>query len=81
MGKLDQVVAIKIINKLESQQATNLKMVRTELRVLELLKGKPNVVQMRDTIQTKRNIYIVTDLCEKGTIADLIKQKRKIAEE
>ena len=58
-----QAVAIKIVSKEEAQKSQNSKLVEAELKFLERLKGKPNIIQVHSTIRTKNNVYIITDLC------------------
>lgn len=73
-------MAIKIISKAEHCKFDNISMAEAELHVLQELSGQPNILQLHFNTQTKNNIYIVTQLCEKGSLADVIKLHSKIPE-
>ena len=42
--------------------------------------GLPHIIQVQHTTQTKNNIYIVTELGQKGSLADILKQHGKLIE-
>lgn len=52
-------MAIKVVNKAHQKYA-NKEMVDAEVRFLQDLKDGANILQIKNTIQTKNNIYIVT---------------------
>lgn len=55
-------------------------MAEAEMQVLQQLAGRPHILQLYYTTQTKNNIYIVTQLCQKGSLSDVIKHHSKLPE-
>ncbi len=74
-------MAIKVIPKVEHCVQENLKMAETELKILQELSGKPNIVMLYFTTQTRNNIYIVIQLGQKGSLSEIIKQQGKLPED
>lgn len=56
-------------------------MAETELKILQELSGKPNIVMLYFTTQTRNNIYIVIQLGQKGSLSEIIKQQGKLPED
>jgi len=61
-------VAIKVISLQEGQREGHLEVAYAEIDVLKRLKGHNNIVQLKNAIETKNNVYIITELCDKGTL-------------
>ena len=56
-------------------------MAENELKTLQELSGAEHILKLFYSTQTRNNIYIVSQLCQKGSLADIIKQKGKLPEE
>lgn len=57
-----------------------LEMARAEIKALKMLKGSQNVLQLKEVLETRNSMYIITELCEKGTLRDALVQQRKFPE-
>jgi serine/threonine-protein kinase len=44
------------------------------------LKGRENILELKQALQTKNSIYIVTELCSRGTLRDLLVSQRRLPE-
>ena len=40
-----------------------------EISTLNMLKGCPHILQIKGAVQTKNNIYLVTEFCREGTLS------------
>lgn len=47
--------------------------VKTEIRILNLLSGQPNIVQIKDAYEDKKSVHIVMELCDGGELYEKIK--------
>jgi serine/threonine protein kinase len=56
-------VAIKVISLQQDLREGHLEVAYAEIDVLKKLKGHKNIVQLKNAIETKNNVYIVTELC------------------
>lgn len=57
-------MAIKVIPRTPEQ----INMAECEIRTLTQLQGTPYILQLKHALQTKNSIYIITELCEGGTL-------------
>jgi serine/threonine protein kinase len=55
-------------------------MARAEIKALKMLKGSQNVLQLKEVLETRNSMYIITELCEKGTLREALAQQRKFPE-
>ena len=71
--------AIKIIPKKSSHQtlATAESLFTREISILEELQGHPNILQLFDHRETKQNFYIITQLCNGGSLMKRIQTHEK----
>ncbi|CAI5468202.1 unnamed protein product [Closterium sp. Yama58-4] len=53
---------------------------RREVMVMQLLKGHPHVVEMKETVEDDTHVHIVMELCRGGDLFDRIKQRRRYEE-
>eukprot|EP00755_Sulcionema_specki_P010567 Sspe_Gene.46817::Locus_23517_Transcript_2_2_Confidence_0.667_Length_3173::g.46817::m.46817 len=65
-----QLVAIKRLS-VESLTPEHIRSIRTEIDLLRSL-AHPNILQYVDAKQTSRNLYIVTEYMDGGSLADLL---------
>ena len=56
-------------------------MAENEIRHLQALRGEPRIVGLKQVIQTNNTVYLITELCEKGSLHDLIKREGRLPEE
>lgn len=73
-------MAIKVVNKAAHKCSELIAMAEVEIKCLQLLRGSANILQIRHAIQTKNNIYIITELCERGTLAEVLSRERRFDE-
>jgi serine/threonine protein kinase len=45
-----------------------------------VLKGRDNILELREALQTRSAVYIVTELCSGGTLRDLLARQRRLPE-
>ena len=69
-------VAIKTISldQLKSQHLESL--VYEEIKVLQKM-SHPNVLKFHEALLSQRNCYIVTELCNQGSLADSLKNNKQ----
>jgi calcium/calmodulin-dependent protein kinase I len=67
-----QRVAVKVVDKRKLEPIEK-EMLRTELVIMQLL-NHPNVIQLKDVIDSKTHIYIVMELIQGGELFDYIKK-------
>ena len=75
-------VAVKILEKamiIENDDEDDFIRVQQEISILKKLKHK-NVVQLYEIINTEKNLYLVTELCEKGELYDQVLLKKRLDE-
>ncbi|XP_066901865.1 testis-specific serine/threonine-protein kinase 4 isoform X2 [Halyomorpha halys] len=77
--RLKKDVAVKIIAKPLASTEYVERFLPRELAIIQKLKHK-NLIRFFEVIETWHSVYIVMDLAEKGTIADLIERKKFIPE-
>lgn len=51
-----------------------------EIEILNLIKNKPNLLDVHKICCDKNKTYIITDFCEGGDLGKLIKSKKKLSE-
>ena len=73
-----QVVAIKQV-PLAGIKADDLKGIQTEITLLQRLQH-PNIVRYIDSVQTERDLLIVLEFVENGSLADITKQVGRFPE-
>ncbi|CAH1392350.1 unnamed protein product [Nezara viridula] len=78
--RLKKDVAIKIIAKPLASTEYVERFLPRELAIIQKLKHK-NLIRFFEVIETWHSVYIVMELAEKGTIADLIERKKFIPEQ
>ncbi|KFK30978.1 hypothetical protein AALP_AA6G052800 [Arabis alpina] len=54
--------------------------VRTEIRIMEIVSGHSNIVQIKGSYEDKKFIHIVMELCSGGELLDRIKDKKYYTE-
>ena len=69
-------VAIKEIQKVKS----NRQFLRTEIKALKEL-CHPNICQLHEVVETQLYVYLVMQLCQKGSLGDYIKDNGRLNEE
>lgn len=47
---------------------------------MKKLKDCSNIIQLKSAIQTKNNLYIITELCEDGTLDAQLAERRRLPE-
>jgi MAP/microtubule affinity-regulating kinase len=76
----NQKVAVKIIDKEKLPDAYAVKHMHREALIMKLL-DHPNIVQLYEVIETKKEIYLVMELAEGGELLDFIVSNGRIKEE
>ncbi len=71
-------VAIKKIS-ITNLDNLHLSLLQNEIKIVKKLKH-PNVVMVYDILYTKKNCYIIMELCEGGSLEKHIKQMDSLAE-
>jgi serine/threonine protein kinase len=71
-------VAVKIVDK-RKLDAIEKEMLRSELAIMHLL-NHPNVIQLKEVIDTKTHIYIIIELIMGGELFDYIKKLLQLSE-
>lgn len=56
-------------------------MAQAEITALQALSQSLNVLRLRQVLQTRNSIYVVTELCEKGTLSEVLCRERRLSEE
>lgn len=68
--------AIKTITKTQASSA----LVASEIKALERVNGHSNVVRFQGTCEDNDNVYILTSLCENGTLFDYLVKHGPVSE-
>lgn len=72
-------VAVKILEKDKIAELSNVKRVKREIAILKIVRH-PHVVQLYEIIETKKEIYIVTEYAEGGELFDFIVKRKRLDE-
>jgi len=75
----NHLVAVKVANKKKMQALGMQEKVMREIRVLQSL-SHPNIVKLFECIDTKSDIFIVTEYCPNGDLFDHISSQGKLSE-
>lgn len=73
-------MAVKVVARVQAKKELNVPLAEVEIKCLQRLKGAAHVLQFLSAIQTKNNIYVITELCDRGCLADLIASERRLPE-
>ena len=71
-------VAIKIIDRIKAGE-TEQKRLQTEILILEKVRH-PNIVSLREMIETPKHLYLIMDLVKGGELFDKIVEKGQYSE-
>jgi serine/threonine protein kinase len=71
-------VAIKVIDKKIFANAYNLKNIHLEIDIMKKVQHE-NIVRLLDVYQTTNNMYIVTEYCEDGDLANCLKKRKRLS--
>ena len=71
--KTGQSVAVKVIELKRIDNELEATLLRNEVSCLQMLKHE-NIVEVKDQLQTRDRLYIVSELCEGGNLYDHIKK-------
>eukprot|EP00824_Muranothrix_gubernata_P013099 TRINITY_DN27432_c0_g1_i1.p1 TRINITY_DN27432_c0_g1~~TRINITY_DN27432_c0_g1_i1.p1 ORF type:complete len:322 (+),score=23.90 TRINITY_DN27432_c0_g1_i1:49-966(+) len=52
---------------------------KNEVKILRRL-DHPNIIQLKDTFEDQRHLYLVTDICQEGCLFDEIERRQKFTE-
>lgn len=55
-------------------------MAEAEIKALQALRGNCNLLELKHVVETKNSIYIITELCERGTLREVLSRERKFEE-
>ena len=47
-------------------------MAEAEIKALQALRGNCNLLELKHVVETKNSIYIITELCERGTLHEVL---------
>jgi 5'-AMP-activated protein kinase, catalytic alpha subunit len=73
-------VAIKIIDKYHLKDAKERERVDREVRAMRQLTGHAAIIQLYEAVETQRYIYIVMELCEGGSLLDVVREAHRLDE-
>lgn len=78
--KTNEEFAIKVIglDKLSAYPRMN-SLIKNEINALSKI-DNPNIIKLKEFIQSKNNIYFVYEYCNGGTLEDYINKKKKLSE-
>ncbi|KAH0575105.1 Kinase, CAMK CAMKL [Spironucleus salmonicida] len=71
----DNMFAMKVIKNIDRLTPSQLKHIKTEIKVMKTLKH-PNIVRSRFILASKRKLYIVMDFIGGGNLLQLLQQQR-----
>lgn len=74
-----QKVAIKILDVTKITDKRDLERIQREIRILKKLRHK-NIVQLYDSVHSKRHIYLVMEYAEGSDLFEFIKRKKRLDE-
>jgi 5'-AMP-activated protein kinase catalytic alpha subunit len=77
--KTGEKVAIKILEKDKIQDVADVERVAREIHILKIVRH-PNVIQMYEIIETKKQLYLIMEFAEGGELFDYIVSKKKLSE-
>lgn len=72
-----ELVAIKIYDKYQMNQAHRLKSISSEIKILKKL-DHPNLIKLHSVHETVTKIYLVMDLVKGVCLEEYLKDKRKL---
>jgi len=72
-------VAIKILEKNKILELSDVKRVKREISILKVV-HHPHIVQLYEIIETKKEIYMVTEYAENGELFDFIVKQKQLNE-
>jgi 5'-AMP-activated protein kinase catalytic alpha subunit len=72
--KTGEKVAIKILEKDKIQDVSDVERVAREIHILKIVRH-PNVIQMYEIIETKKQLYLIMEYAEGGELFDYIVSK------
>lgn len=72
--KTGEKVAIKILEKDKIQDVSDVERVAREIHILKIVRH-PNVIQMYEIIETKKQLYLIMEFAEGGELFDYIVSK------
>ncbi len=76
----DEFYAVKAISKDKLDNVPRLhEMTKDEVEILSKIKN-PNVIRLYETLKTANNLYIVYELCNGGTLEELLDKKKFLPE-
>lgn len=80
--RTSQLVAVKQISSkmLKKDSDKLLQSLKTEIDIMKKVKHD-NLVQLYDVRKSANNIYLFLELCNRGSLEDLIKKQNKLSEE
>lgn len=77
--KTNEKVAIKILEKDKIQDVADVERVAREIHILKIVRH-PNVIQMYEIIETKKQLYLIMEFAEGGELFDYIVSKKRLDE-
>lgn len=77
--KTNELVAIKVINKLNIKSTKQATRIKREIRFLKLL-NHPNIVKVYDVLETTEHIYIVMEYAVGGEVFEYIVTHKRLKE-
>ncbi|CAI5533146.1 unnamed protein product [Closterium sp. Naga37s-1] len=75
-----EIAAYKSIRKAAIQSDAGVEAVRYEVAFMEELKGHPNIIRIKQAVETHRHVHVVMEICEGGDLFDRIDSSRRLSE-
>ncbi|CAI5481679.1 unnamed protein product [Closterium sp. Yama58-4] len=73
-------LACKSINKAKLAGTREVEDVQREVKVMELLKGHPAVIELRATYEDQKRVHLIMELCEGGELFERISKRKHYPE-
>lgn len=79
-GSAAKKVAVKRIDKSKMKPEQLQALVRTEVKIMQLLRGHENIVQLLDCFQDSRYMHLVLEYCDGGDLAKHLERAAPLSE-
>lgn len=76
----DEHVAIKVIDMKAMKGEIHKSLLAAEIEILNMIKDRPNLLDVQKIYSDKNKTYIITDYCDGGDLGKYIKSKKKLQE-
>ncbi|GJP74613.1 hypothetical protein CLOP_g5171 [Closterium sp. NIES-67] len=75
-----EYMACKVIKKDNIMSEDDAEDITNEVAALETVRGHPHIVQLMETIEDEEAIHLILDLCEGGTLQQIVRKEGPLSE-